>query len=116
FIWRSGTVLVSSIRRSDSVVLPWSTWAMTQKFRMRCWGSLTRPAYRQKPPRLLHISFTGRGESGHVSRERTQMTTTTMAPRATGTMKALVQEGDVSADVLHIRDDPTPEPAADRVL
>ena len=44
------------------------------------------------------------------------MTTTTMTPRATGTMKALVQEGDGSADVLHLRDVPTPEPAADRVL
>lgn len=42
--------------------------------------------------------------------------TTTMAPQTTGTMKALVQEGDGSADVLHLRDIPRPELAADRVL
>ena len=42
--------------------------------------------------------------------------TTTMAPQTTGTMKALVQEGDGSADVLHLRDIPRPALAADRVL
>ena len=42
--------------------------------------------------------------------------TTTMAPQTTGTMKALVQEGDGSADVLHVRDIDRPAPAADRVL
>ncbi len=41
---------------------------------------------------------------------------TTMAPRTTGTMKALVQEGDGSADVLHVRDVERPALAADRVL
>ena len=41
---------------------------------------------------------------------------TTMAPQTTGTMKALVQEGDGSADVLHVRDIDRPAPAADRVL
>ena len=42
--------------------------------------------------------------------------TTTMAPRTTGTMKALVQEGDGSADVLHVRDVERPALTADRVL
>ena len=42
--------------------------------------------------------------------------TTTMAPRTTGTMKALVQDGDGSADVLHVRDIARPALAADRVL
>ncbi len=42
--------------------------------------------------------------------------TTTIAPQTTGTMKALVQEGDGSADMLHVRDVERPAPAADRVL
>ena len=41
---------------------------------------------------------------------------TTMAPQATGTMKALVQEGDGSADVLHVREIARPALAVDRVL
>ena len=49
------------------------------------------------------------------------MTTTTAqqpmsASKATGTMKALVQEGDGSADVLHLRDITKPAIAAERVL
>ena len=42
--------------------------------------------------------------------------TTATAPQTTGTMKALVQEGDGSADVLHVRDIQRPALAADRVL
>jgi NADPH:quinone reductase-like Zn-dependent oxidoreductase len=41
---------------------------------------------------------------------------TTMAPPATGTMKALVQEGDGSADVLHLREIARPALTPDRVL
>jgi NADPH:quinone reductase-like Zn-dependent oxidoreductase len=41
---------------------------------------------------------------------------TTSAPQATGTMRALVQEGDGSADVLHVREIGRPAPAPDRVL
>ena len=40
----------------------------------------------------------------------------TSAMKATGTMKALVQEGDGSADVLHLRDITKPALAPDRVL
>ena len=36
---RSSTVFVVSSRRSASVDLPWSTWAMIQKFRIRLWGT-----------------------------------------------------------------------------
>ena len=39
-IWRASMVCVSSRRRSASVDLPWSTWAMIEKLRRRAWGML----------------------------------------------------------------------------
>src|ERR1700716_3506418 len=46
---RRTTVSVYSMRRSASVDLPWSMWAMIEKLRMRDWGreSVTRAMVRE---------------------------------------------------------------------
>src|SRR5664280_3362683 len=44
-ISRGSTAPVSSRIRSDRVDLPWSTWLMIEKFRMRSTGSTEGPAY-----------------------------------------------------------------------
>ena len=38
-------VPVNSSRRSESVVFPWSMWAMMQKLRVRVWGMAERAAH-----------------------------------------------------------------------
>src|SRR5438128_4541311 len=43
---RGATVSVASSRRSASVDLPWSMWAMIEKLRIRSWGM--RAAYHQR--------------------------------------------------------------------
>src|SRR6267143_4440858 len=48
-ISRSGTVPVVSSRRSDRVVLPWSTCAMTQKLRMRASSAIANQTRVRRP-------------------------------------------------------------------
>jgi NADPH:quinone reductase-like Zn-dependent oxidoreductase len=67
-------------------------------------------------------SSSGAPPTGRGARENDQMTTevrsrpASEARQGSGTMKALVQEGSGSADVLHIRDVPRPALLDDRVL
>src|SRR5438105_15319157 len=56
---RGATVPVYSSKRSDSVVLPWSTCAMTEIARVRCVGVDTKGVYRaqMKRPALSGPAF-----------------------------------------------------------
>src|ERR1700676_4431929 len=60
-ICRGSTAPVSSRMRSDRVDLPWSTWLMMEKFRIRSTESTGRPAYPSRPRRRSHGS---RGSAG----------------------------------------------------
>src|SRR3989442_2847351 len=82
------------------------------------------PTHEGKSPLDLHISFTIEREAARAFNGRCDMTTkleTTDAPSSVpaaqgGTMKAVVQEGTGSADVLHLREVERPALADDRVL
>src|SRR3989442_12582721 len=82
------------------------------------------PTHEGKSTLNLHIPFTIDREAARAFNGRCDMTTkleTTDAPSSVpaaqgGTMKAVVQEGTGSADVLHLREVGGPALAEDRVL
>src|SRR5438477_12386562 len=96
---------------------------MTQKFRMRCWRGLTKvqrigvSSLARRPWPTLRSGFTPHSHRwatvGRLGRANVKSVVT---PQGTTTMKALVQEGDGSADVLHVREISRPALAAGRVL
>src|SRR5256712_4041898 len=82
------------------------------------------PTHEDESPLRLHISFTIERQAARASNGRCDMTTKLETPDAQssvaapegGTMKAVVQEGTGSADVLHLREVERPVLADDRVL
>jgi hypothetical protein len=63
---RASTAPVSSRIRSDRVDLPWSTWLMIEKFRMRAGsttldsGPTTREGYRQDDAEVPRVDYSER--------------------------------------------------------
>src|SRR5436309_15979678 len=82
------------------------------------------PTHESESPLRLHISFTIERQAPRASNGRCDMTTKLETPDAQssvaapegGTVKAVVQEGTGSADVLHLREVEKPTLADDRVL